>query len=311
MPEPKQSIAAAHPIHGRASASEAQLQKPRGPEHTTSTTQGTPHPRTTHADTYTCWRGRACKRMCVQSERTSACRSWHHLTKTCAWGPIGGYGVHKTGTYRLRRGGSCTGMTLSQLSSPPYELFGTVRFEQQYTQHVSEQGEREQYKHRNVGSDQGRPPPQTALRQLLTEGRDKASSRRWSNVASAACVRAKRAPLTYLNLLLGRHGRTLASEAWAPRARHQKRLQNPVLLAREWPSPQQRERCAGGVALSRVNGHRLGPSAVAWTGCSTGHQGRCRDTGEGTEGAPHAHPRHPLLLPWRWWCEGVAATVMP
>jgi hypothetical protein len=223
----------------------------------------------------------------------------------------GGYGVHKTGTYRLRRGGSCTGMTLSQLSSPPYELFGTVRFEQQYTQHVSEQGEREQYKHRNVGSDQGRTPPQTALRQLLTEGRDKASSRRWSNVASAACVRAKRAPLTYLNLLLGRHGRTLASEAWAPRARHQKRLQNPVLLAREWPSPQQRERCAGGVALSRVNGHRLGPSAVAWTGCSTGHQGRCRDTGEGTEGAPHAHPRHPLLLPWRWWCEGVAAAVMP
>jgi hypothetical protein len=48
--------------------------------------------------------------------------------------------VHKTGTYWLRRGGSCTGMTLSQLSAPPCELFRLRSFEQQYTQHISEKG---------------------------------------------------------------------------------------------------------------------------------------------------------------------------
>ena len=166
MPEPKQSIAAAHPIHGRASASEAQLQKPRGPQHT-STTQGTPHPRTTHADTYTCWRGRACKRMCVQSERTSACRSWHHLTKTCAWEVRGAQDWYLQPPSQKR--GQLHRDDLVPAVSLTLRVVRNCTASNNSSHNTSANKGKESRTH---APELGSPPPQTAMRQLLTEGRD-------------------------------------------------------------------------------------------------------------------------------------------
>jgi hypothetical protein len=211
--------------------------KRSGP-HTTSTTQGMPRPRATHADTHTCWHGRACMRMCVQSECASAGRSRHHLTKMCARETGGAHDWY----LQPQKRGQLYRDDLVPAVSPTLRVVRNCTTSNKSTHNTSANKGKESSTRTVVGSPTPANSNATTVDGRQGHSRDVGQTLQ----VQRACVRAK-APSTYLNAVGQAWKDAVASVAWAPGAPRQQnswlvgvRVAIPTteVTMRGWCSPQ-------------------------------------------------------------------------
>jgi hypothetical protein len=139
-------------------------------------------------------------RMCVQSECASAGRSRHYLTKMCAR-EIGGAHVWYL---QPQKRGQLHRDDLVPAVSPTLRVVRNCTASNKSTYNTSAKKGKESSTRTVVGS----PTPANS-NATTVDGRQGHSRGVGQTLqVQRACVRAK-APSTYLNLLLGRHGRTL------------------------------------------------------------------------------------------------------